>query len=152
MRFVLHSRLSFFYVTEEIIHCDYKPCFLYPFISSWTPRFHNISHRKQQRGQQVSLERWRVLFWANTQQWLVNRFLWNADMYSFEQILRSGFTMPFLGIREASTPISTVTRLVSIPTRSVYSVPFVQVYSMCFHDDCCSDWDMRELECCSNLH
>lgn len=82
----------------------------------------------------------------------VNRCLWNADVYSMEQILRSGFAMPFLGISEASTPISTVIRLVSIPTRSVDSVPFVQVYSMCFQDDCCSDWDMRELECRPNLH
>lgn len=56
------------------------------------------------------------------------------------------------GIREASTPISTVTRLVHIPTRSVYSGPFVQVRSMCFHDDYCLDWDMRESECSSNLH
>lgn len=93
--------------------------------------FHNISHSDSN---------------------LVNRCLWNADVYPLSEC--AGVVSPchFSGIREASTPISTVTRLVYILTRSVYSGPFVQVRNMCFHDDRCSDWDMRESECSSNLH
>lgn len=82
--FSAKGRLSFFYMVEKLMHCEYKACFLYTILVSWTlVWFHNISQGKQWYSQHLWNAEMLVLLWVNTQEWfngVIFRYLKNPQM------------------------------------------------------------------------